>query len=169
MSPSPAGRAVPAPSVERTGRADWPVVGIVVVALAWAAAYVVATVTNPYDEPEAATLIRPLLIAAAALAPVVVWGATGRRAARFAPDEPEGLRSPARLTLLGSLAAFALLAYLGGFVVAIIVYLGVMLPLLGMRRPLVVTLVIAGFVAVAWGGFAGLLGVRLPLWPPFLT
>lgn len=65
------------------------------------------------------------------------------------------------VTAVATLVTIRLISVLG-FYTAIGIFLGVMYWYLGMRRPLTLSVLWVGSLAVAWGLFTVLLGVRLP-------
>ena len=159
------GAPVPDLSASDAPGVEWGVVAIVVVAVGWAVWFVVSTATNPYDEPEAVALIRPLLYGLVAVAPFAIASAIGRGRARLAPDDPAGLAVPARARFLGLLAAFAPLIWALGYPLAIGTFLAAALVALGERRALVIAPLALGLAALAGYVFPEWLGVRLPLLP----
>tara|TARA_R110002074_G_scaffold165324_1_gene325431 strand:- start:208 stop:735 length:528 start_codon:yes stop_codon:yes gene_type:complete len=144
---------------------DWVTIAVTLVALAWASWYVWSTRNNPDDEAEAAWLITPILIAAWATAPFVIWSAIGPFPQRLQLDRDEGLGVAARYRFVISLPVLAGLIWLLGFIAATIIYLPAIILMSGERRPLLITAMTLGMLALIYLGFDWALGVKLPLWP----
>lgn len=137
----------------------------VAVGLVWATHYVWSTSSNPYDEPEAAWLIRPLLIALWIVGPFVIWSAKLPLPEKLVPDPAESLALPSRRVFLAGLALFAAGIWLLGFVAAIAIYTPLMCRALGERRLSALICATVLLLAILWGGFHYGLDIRLPLWP----
>ncbi len=148
-----------------TRSVDWVTVVVTLIGVVWAVWYVWSTRANPYDEPEAAWLITPLLIALAAAAPFVLWSAVGPWPARLRLDPKESLRPSARISFVISLPILAGMIWAGGFVPATLIYVPAMMRVLGERRFGVIIASVVGLLLFILLGFSWGLGVPLPLWP----
>lgn len=144
----------------------WTVILVALGATSWAAWYVISTVRNPFDGPEAAYLIRPLLIALILLLPLVIWSAIGKRGVALAPPEHSSLwRQPKQIAFIVGLPLLGLSIWGLGFILSAVLYVPVMTWLLGERRLLIIGGLTIGLVAIMVVGFQWGLSVRLPLWP----
>ena len=145
---------------------DWAALAVVAGGLAWATWYVLATRANPIDEPEAAWLITPLLIAGWVCAPFAAWSALGPLRPRLAVDPDTGLGAHRnRLAFVIGLPLLAGGIWLLGFVPSVLIWLPALLLAMGERRPTVHLGLVAALLAAIYGGFVAGLGVDLPLWP----
>lgn len=147
---------------------DWVTVAVTLIGVAWAAWYVWSTRASPYDEPEAAWLITPLLIALGLTALFVLWSALGPWPERLRIEAGESLRPVARSRFVLSLPILAGLIWAGGFVIATSLYIPAMMLALGERRPLIIFTLTLSLLALIFVGFSWGLGVSLPLWPKAL-
>ncbi|WP_308918228.1 hypothetical protein [Jannaschia sp. LMIT008] len=145
---------------------DWTALAVLVGGLAWATWYVLSTRANPIDEPEAAWLITPLLLAAWASAPFVAWSALGPLRKRLAvePDSAIGAHRNRTAFVLG-LPLLAGSIWLLGFVATVALWVPALLLAMRERRVAVHVGIVGGLLAAVGLGFSWALGVDLPLWP----
>lgn len=146
---------------------DWVTIAIALGGLAWGTWYVLSTRLNPYDEPQAAWLITPILVAAWIAAPFVIRSAIGPLPERLRIDPRESLAHPARWRFVVGLPLLAAGVPLVGFVPVTVLYAPVLFWVLGERRAIVIVGGTAALVGIIQLGFAWGLGVDLPLWPAF--
>ena len=139
----------------------WVPVAIVTIGSAWAVHYVWHTNANSYgDQPTVMfmnMLIWPLLLSALAVAYSSLRGKY--------EEQEVGLSDYRRLILIGAIPIYGMLIVYGGFVLASVGFLLVLLPILGVRNPFTLLLVCGLVVGVIWFGFSHLMSVPLPLWP----
>lgn len=158
----PASKSSPEPQRGGSGLPPkWVPVAIVALGSAWAAHYVWHTNANSYgDQPTVMfmnMLIWPLLLSALA---VVYSSLRGKY-----EEQEVGLSDHRRLILIFAVPIYGLLIAFGGFILASLAFLLVLLPILGVRNPLVLLLVCGVVLCIIWLGFFHLMSVPLPLWP----
>ena len=147
---------------------DWPALAVTAGGLAWATGYVLAALSNPYDEPEAAWLITPLLIGLWLVAPFVAWSAARPLRARLAVDPATALGAHRnRVAFVVGLPLLAGAIWAFGFVPAVLLWVPALLLAMGERRVAVHVGIVATLVAAIVLGFVWGLRVNLPLWPWF--
>lgn len=139
----------------------WVPVAIVAIGSAWAVHYVWHTNANSYgDQPTVMfinMLIWPLLISALA---VIVSSLRGKN-----EEQEVGLSDYRRLILICAVPLYGVAIVYGGFVLASVIFLLILLPILGVRNPLILLFVCGLAVGTIWFGFSHLMSVPLPLWP----
>lgn len=151
----------------RKRRIDLTVTAITVVAVIWAVAHLWSVLAHPWDEPQSAWMIWPLVIGLCLAAPFVLYTAAGARGTRLRPDDP-GLGDPARMKFV--LLAGAMVAGIWLIGLAATAIVGPPALAFGMgergwgRLALTATLP----VAILLGLFVWALGVRLPLSPGWM-
>lgn len=139
----------------------WVPVLIVILGSAWAIHFVWQTNENSYgDQPTVMFinfLIWPLVASGALVALMSLKGS--------ADDPSVGLSDRRRLLLVVGVPLYGIAVVYGGFVAASIAFVLVMLPVLGVRNPLLLAGIAALVTAFVWFGFSYLMAVPLPLWP----
>ncbi|MEM9357382.1 MAG: tripartite tricarboxylate transporter TctB family protein [Pseudomonadota bacterium] len=143
----------------------------IVVAAVWAGHYVFTTASNSDQDEAAIALILPLLYVVVGLGLLIVIqnvlsAARGHTAANDgAARESHGLADKKRLTYLAATALYISGLPYFGFVASSLVFFVCSAVLFGTRTAAPLVLSACLIMAVLVGGFAGLLGVNLPLWP----
>ena len=143
----------------------FPVLAVTLLGFGWAAWMLQGTLADKYGGAESVLLIEPLvwLLGGAGLL-VIIELLAGRT------DDPEttGLSEPRRLSLLAAMLLYAVALPFLGFVIASALFSAGLAAALGLRG-LWLILIPAISVALILGFFSFMLGLRLPLWPTFLT
>ncbi len=145
--------------------AKWVPVVVAALGSVWAIHYVWHTNQNSYGDQDTVLFINFLiwpLIASALL--------VGLRSLRdSAPEAPVGLSDYRRLILILSLPLYGIAIVYGGFVLASVAFVSLLLPILGVKNPIMLIGICSLIVAVIWLGFSHLMSVPLPLWPRGIT
>lgn len=143
---------------------DWAVVGIVLATVAWAVVHLYSVLTHPWDEPQSAWLIWPLVVMLCACAPFAIRTACGESGRRLAAEGP-GLGHPQRLRFTLGTAAMIGAVWGTGLLATALIGPPAVAMILGERRPM--ALFVAGLLPalILVGGFVGLLGLQIPLGP----
>ena len=147
---------------------DWVTIGVTIIGLVWGTYYVLSTRWNPIDEPEAAWLITPVLVALWICAPFVIRSAIGPLPERLEVDEAEGLHYPNRWLFVLGMPCLAGAIWLFGFMPSALVYAVVTVLGMGERRIKVHLIIVAIIIAIIVLGFEWGLNVHLPLWPRWI-
>ena len=143
----------------------FPVLAVTVLGFGWAVWMLQGTLADKYGGAESVLLIEPLvwLLGGAGFL-VIIEMLTGRTDDR----EDTGLADPRRLSLLAGMILYAVALPFLGFVISSALFSIGLAATLGLRgRWLVLTPAIC--MALILGFFSFMLGLRLPLWPTFLT
>jgi hypothetical protein len=151
----------------RKRQIDLTVTAITVVAVLWAVWHIWSVLANPWDEPQSAWMIWPLVIGLCISAPFVLYTATGARGAKLAPDSP-GLGDPGRLRFVLCAGAMVAGIWLIGLLAAAIVGPPAMAFVMGERNPGRIVLTATLPVVILMGLFVWALGVRQPLGPGWM-
>lgn len=148
-------------------RINLTVAAITAVTVIWAVAHLWSVLAHPWDEPQSAWMIWPLVIGLCITAPFVLYTAAGAQGAKLLPDDP-GLGDPVRLKFV--LGAFMTVAgiWLIGLAAAAILGPPAMAFAMGERSWGRLSLTAILPVAILLGLFVWALGVRLPLAPGWM-
>ncbi|MEQ8710869.1 MAG: tripartite tricarboxylate transporter TctB family protein [Rhodospirillales bacterium] len=146
-------------------KSAFPVLAVTVLGFGWAVWMLQSTLADKYGGAESVLLIEPLvwLLGGAGLL-VIIEMLTGRTDDR----EDTGLADPRRLSLLAAMILYALALPFLGFVIASALFSCALAAALGLRGYWLILIPVIS-VALILGFFSFLLGLRLPLWPVFLT
>ncbi|MEM7774704.1 MAG: tripartite tricarboxylate transporter TctB family protein [Pseudomonadota bacterium] len=141
------------------------------VAAVWAGHYVFATASNPDQDEATIALILPVLYVVVGLGLLIVTQSVLSTAREHkvsnegAARGSHGLADKKRLTYLAATALYISGLPYFGFVASSLVFFVCSAVLFGTRNAAAIMLSALLIAAVLVGGFAGLLGVNLPLWP----
>ncbi len=143
---------------------DWAAVGIVLAAVVWAVGHLYSVLAHPWDDPQSAWLIWPLVVMLCVCAPFAIRTAFGESGRRLAA-EGAGLGDPQKLRFTLGIAAMVGAVWGAGLLATALIGPPAVAVVLGERRPM--ALLVAGLLPalILVGGFVGLLGLQIPLGP----
>lgn len=139
----------------------WVPVVIVAIGSIWALNYVWHTNQNSYGDRDTVLFINFLiwpLVASALLVAITTLRSKN-------PEPDVDLSDHRRLILLLTVPLYGVAVVYGGFMLASCGFVLLLLPLLGVRNPIVLIGICAFTGGVIWFGFSYLMSVPLPLWP----
>lgn len=131
----------------------------------WAIHYVWHTNQNSYGDQDTVAfinfLIWPLVISAFFVAIGALKGS--------AEEIAVGLSDYRRILLIISVPLYGIAIIYGGFVLASVLYVLLLVPVLGVRSPTIILGIIGAVVLIVWFGFSYLMSVPIQLWPRGIT